>query len=274
MPAPAAEAEAAAAAADEKKAAEERQLELAEQNTKLAEKVEGMATAVAGIAETLASRPATAPVAAAQPAQQLLTDAQVWKLVKDGDATQEQALAYIAERTKLEARAEARREAQAALAEAGRGAANQRVLNAIAEYKKAIPALGVRGSPEFNEVANVYLTLVREEGYAETTATELQALREVYGRDPSKKREETEVRDRTKERATRGAETSSPGIARTPAPRRSRGSGEADPDLPSEHKQYVQRMINIGQYRGWDDPRAQKYVERAKAIAERKARSA
>lgn len=260
-------------AADEKKAAEERQLELAEQNTKLAEKVEGMATAVAGIAESLAARPATAPVAAAQPAQQPLTDVQVWALVKSGDCTQEQALAYIAERTKLEARAEARRETQAALADAGRTAAEHRVLAAIAEYKKAIPALSLRGSPEFNEVAQRYLTLVQEEGYPQTTATELQALREVYGRDPSK-RQETEVRERTKERATRGAETSSPGPARTPAPRRARASSEPDPDLSAEHRSYVERMIQIGQYRGWDDPRAQKYSERAKAIAQRKARSA
>lgn len=271
MPAPA---ETPDPAADEKKAAEERHLELAEQNTKLVEKIEGMTTAVAGLAESVAARPAAQP-AAPQPQEQLLTDAQVWKLVADGNATQEQALAYIAARTKLEARAEARAEAKAALAEVGRGAAEQRVLSAIAEYKKAIPALAVKGSPEFNEVARVYLTLVQEEGYSATTATELQALREVYGRDPSKAREsETTVRERTKERATRGTETSSPGAARTAAPRRQRASSEPDPDLSSDHRTYVERMIQIGQYRGWDDPRAQKYVERAKSIAQRKARSA
>lgn len=254
---------AAAAAAEEKQAAEER---IAEHNAKLAEKLERTAETVAGIAERVAAQPAAQPQAAAQPQQPIrVTEEQVAAAIERGEITQAQGLQILARQTREDARAEARREVQATLAEASTQVATHQVASLIESYKAQVPALGRRGSEEWNEAAARFSELVRV-GYPRTLATELQALREIYGPDPSRAGESREpVRERTKERATRGAETTSAASARAPSPRRR--AGEPDPDLSADHRGYIERMIQIGQYKGWDDPRAVKYAERAKTIA-------
>ena len=255
---------------EEKGSAEDAQLAIAEQNAKLAEKLEETAARVASIAEAVAERPAAQPQPAAQPAApQRLTEDQVMALVEDKKITMAQGMAYLRKLAAEDARMEARRETAAALAEVGQAATAQQVVSAIAEYKKAVPALAQRHSNEWNEVAQRYQQLVGE-GYPATVQTELQALRELYGRDPSKPRDQQPVRDRTKERAMRGAETPSGSSSRGAPSRRGRASSEPDPELGADHRTYVDHMISIGQFKGWDDPKAQKYVARAKSIAERK----
>ena len=255
----------AAAAADEKAAAAERHRELAESQTKLAAAVDQTVQAVAGLAERVA-QPAAQPQAA-QPQQPIrVTEEQVDAAIERGDITRAQGFAILARQNREDAKAEARRETQAQLAELGTQAQAQQVASLIESYKEHVPGLSRRGSEEWNEAASRFRQLVNE-GYPRTLATELQALRELYGRDPSKaaERESAPVRERTKERATRGQETTSSSSARSPTPRRR--AGEPDPDLSTDHRNYVERMIQIGQYKSWDDPRAVKYVERAKAIA-------
>jgi hypothetical protein len=254
--------------AEERKAAAEQARETAEHNAKLAEKLEATAQTVASIAERVAQQPQAAPAAAA-PAPQRLSEEQVEQLIAAEKITRAQGMAYLLKLAREDARTEARREAQAALGEVGAQVGQQQVLAKIAEYKRAVPSLDRKGSPEWNEVAAVYRDLVAE-GNPDALATELQALRLVHGRDPGKIG--GDVRDRTKERATRGTETSAP-AARTAAPRR-RGSAENDPDLSSDHRTYVDHMIRIGQFKGWDDPKAVKYIDRAKEMSARKARRA
>lgn len=260
------------AAADKQAAADEKQLQIAEQQAKVAEKLESAASSVASIAESMASRPTAPSQPAATPAAPaVLSEEQVMALVENKQITMAQAMTYLRKRASEEARVEARREAQQALVEVGSRADEAQTLADIAEYKKAVPGLGQRGSTEWNEVAQRFNKLVGK-NYPATIKTELQALRELYGEEPAKREE---PRERTKERATRGAEMPSSSSARTtPGPRRARASDEPDPDLSSDHRTYVDHMIRIGQYKGWNDPRAQKYVERAKSNTSRKARSA
>lgn len=259
---------ASANAEGEKRSADERQLELAEHNAKLAEKLESTAATVAGIAERVAQPHQPAPAAPQPPIR--VTEEQVAAAIERQEITQAQGMQILSRQIREDARAEARQATQFALAEVGARATEGQVSNLIGQYKEHVPGLGRRGSPEWNETAARFHALVRE-GYPSTIATELQALRELYGRDPSKAGggESAAVRERTKERATRGAETSSPSSSRTGTPRARRAS-EPDADLSAEHRSYVERMIQIGQYKGWDDPRAQKYAERAKATASRR----
>lgn len=266
MPESAPDPAAAAAAADEKHAADER---IAEHNAKLAERLESTAQTVAGIAERVAQQqPAPAAPQAQQPVR--VSEEQVAAAVERGEITQAQGLQILSRQYREDAKSEARREVQATLVEAGTHAATQHVGQLIGQYKQAVPGLAKRGSDDWNEAAQRFHELVRE-GYPNTIATELQALRELHGRDPSKAGSSgaDPVRERTKERATRGQETTAP-AARAPA-RTRRSSTEPDPDLSADHRTYVQRMIQIGQYKGWDDPKAVKYVSRAKSIADRKA---
>lgn len=259
-------------AADEKSGADDKQLEIVEQNAKLAEKLEAAAQRVAAIAETVAEqRSAQPPAPAAQPQQPArLSEEQLMALVESKQITMAQAMAYQRKLAIEDAQVAARQVTQQALAEVGSRATEHQIASAIAQYRQAVPSLGQKHSAEWTEVAQRFSQLVAE-GYPNTIATELQALRELYGREPGK---QSAPREHTKERATRGAETPSPASARTPAPRRGRSSSEPDPDLPSDHKTYVEHMIRIGQYRGWDDPRVAKYVERHKTLAARKARGA
>lgn len=253
-------------AADEKKAAaaEEKHLELAEQNAKLAEKLEATAQRVASIAEHVAERPTVVqqPAAAAQPVARLTED-QLMAAVEAKQITMAQAMAYQRRLATEDAAVTAQRTTQAALAELGSRAVEHGVVARIAEYKKAIPALAQKHSPEWNAAATRWSQLVAE-GYPETIQTELTALREIYGRDPAKAAEREEPRERTKERLTRGQETRSSASARSEPGRSRRSANEPDPDLPADHKTYVEHMIRIGQYKGWDDPKVAKYTERAK----------
>jgi hypothetical protein len=252
------------AAAEEKKAAAETaQLEIAEHNAKLAEKLESTAQAVASIAQTVSERPVVQQVTAAQPQAALppLSEEQLMAMVDGKQITMAQAMAYQRKRAMEDAKSEAHRATAETLAHVGARAAEQQVTALIGEYKQAVPALGQRGSTEWQEAAKRFSRLVSI-GYPATLQTELQALREIYGDEPSKREE---PKERTKERATRGNETPSSASSRAAAPsRRGRASSEPDPDLAADHRTYVEHMISIGQYKGWDDDRAQKYVARAK----------
>jgi len=266
---PASDPKAEAAAEEEKKAAaEDKSLELAEQNAKLAEKLEATAQRVASIAESVAERPVVAAQPAAPAPEKRLTEEQVMALVENKQISLAQGMAYLRRLAAEDARAEAQRTTAAALAELGTRAQQQQTAQMIAEYKQAIPELGQKHSAEWTAVLQRYTKLVGE-GYPETLQTELTALRELYGREPAKRRDE-EPRERTKERATRGAETPSSSASRAQTPSRRAKGAEADPDLPADHRTYVEHMIRIGQYKGWDDPRVAKYAERAKSAPARR----
>lgn len=250
-------------ASEGEKKPEQAQLELfAEKTDKIAEKLDATVQSVAALAAQVADRPAPQVTVApqAQP-QQRLTEEQVMALVEDKKISLAVGMSYLNRLAREDAKAEARRETQEQLRGVGQQAVQADVSNKIAAYKQVIPALNQRGSPEWNEVAQRFAQLVGE-GYDQTLATELIALREVYGRDPSK---HTEVRERTRESAREAEVPSSSSRGSQPSGRRSSKSGESDPDLPSEARDYIRRMINIRQYKGWDDPKALKYIERFKS---------
>lgn len=254
------------AESDEKKL-EDKQLELFEKTEAIAERMEATAQSVAALAQSVADRPVHAPAPApVQPVPQRLTEEQVMALVEKGDVTQAQGMAYLLKMAREDAKTEARRETVEQLSAVGRHAHQNDVAGKIGEYKKAVPALGQRGSAEWNEVAQRYSELTAE-GHPASMITELTALREIYGRDPSK---HESVKERTRERA-RATETPSSAGSRSGGSGRGRAKNEPDTDLPAEVRDYVGKMINIGQYRGWDDPKAQKYVERYKTSPRRRA---
>jgi hypothetical protein len=248
----------------------DRQLELFEKTAQIAEKLEATTQQVASIAQTVADRPAPAAPAAPQQQIQHLSEEQVFAAIERGDITQAAGMAYLLKRAKEEAKAEGRREAQQTLVEVGRAASEHDIAGKIAAYRHAVPALGVRGSPEWNEVAARFHELVAEGHPRDSIRTELVALRDIFGRDPSKAgSDHAPVRERTKERVTRG-ESPSSASGRGSAPRRQRGN-EPDSELPQDARDYVDKMIRIGQYKSWDDPRVAKYAERFKASAARRA---
>lgn len=254
--------------ADEPESSEEKakkesseQLELfAEKTDKVASKLDAVTQQIATLAESVAH-----PVMQAPPPQRpvRLSEEQVWALAEKNEITPAQAHAFLNRQNVEIAREEARKEAEGVIANARAQGATLSINSRINEYKKAIPGLESQGSPEWNRVAARYRTLVAK-GHPSTTLTELTALEFVFGEDPS---EHAEVRDRTKERNARNTET--PSSAGTRSRSGGRPKADADPDLPSEVKNYVQRLININQFKGWDDPKAVKYMDRYKARANR-----
>lgn len=258
--------------ADEPKSSEEKkkddsteQLELfAEKTEKVASKLDAVTQQIATLAETVSQQPAHQPVPLPQKPVRL-SEEQVWALVEKNEISAAQAHAFLGRQNVEIAKEEARKEVEGVIATARAQGATANVTARISEYQKAIPGLMTKGSPEWNRVADRFRALVSK-GHPGSVLTELTALEFVFGEDPS---EHTEVRERTKERNARHTETpSSAGTRNRSTPRASKAD---DPDLPDGVRSYVQRLININQLSGWDDPRAAKYTERYKAMAARRA---
>lgn len=125
---------------------------------------------------------------------------------------------------------------------------NKTINDKIEKYADAIPALRDQSSDEFKEFAAAYKELVAE-GKPETVATELDALRAIYGRDPSK-HSKSEVREKTSERRTqettgsRGSKAASDGKTSSGIPK----------FLPPTVAAHYERMIEKGVYKSTKDP--------------------
>lgn len=250
---------------DEKKddAGSKQQLDLfASKQDKVADKLDAVATAVSAQAAALQQ-------VLARPAQQdtqkkidWLADDQVWDLVGREQINQQQAMAYLNKKARAEAREEARRETEMQLGRLREQGRDQLTDGKIQAYVKAIPELGQRGSKAWNEVAARYKELCEEDGYEPNLKTQLIALREIYGKDPSEHSER--ITDRTKERVTRGGESTGGSSARATTQRRGGSVKDDVADLPQEYRSYLQKMVNIRQMSGPDDPKYKKYVARVR----------
>lgn len=252
---------------EEKKEGEEKeasQLELfADRLEKTGEKLDSMSAHVAALAERAATTPPPAPAPAPEAKPARYTEEQVFAAVEKGDITNAQGLALLAKQIREDAKEEARRETQVAMAQQRQHQSEQGVSQKIAAYKAKVPGLALRGSDDWNRVAIRFQELVSEGHDGRNLLTELTAIRDVFGLDPQE-----EPRERTKERAARTTETTSTSSSRTTAPTRGRKASEPDAELPQDARNYVQKLINLGQYKGWDDPKAVAYVNRYKQIQE------
>lgn len=247
--------------ADEKKPDASAQLDLfAERTDKVASKLDAVTQQISALAEHVAQAPVQ--VVAPQPQQKLprMSEEQVFALEEKGEITRAQAMAFLTRQAREDAKEETRKEVAAAIDVARNQSATANIAAKISEYQKAIPGLQNKGTEEWNRVAAVFRELVNEGHPHNSLLTELTAIRQVYGVDPS---QHAEVRDRTKERNSREPASPSSSAARTTRTTRAR-SNEPDPDLPDQVRLYVGRMINIGQYKGWDDPKAVAYAKRWK----------
>lgn len=232
------------------------QLDLfAKKTDQVVNRLDAVSSQVAGLVEAITRAPQQN-----QQQQAPIPDEQVWQLEEDGRITRAQAMAYLTRKARQEAKEEARRESENVIGQLRDGVRAQSTLKKIAEYTTAYPELQTKGTAEWNKVATRYKQLVEDEGYPNTQVTELAALREIYGNAPG----ESQVKERTKERA-RSQETSSSTSTRS-APRGAADRAKDDAsDLPAEYRNYVQKMINLRQYSGWDDPKAKKYMSRVRS---------
>lgn len=234
----------------------------AERTEKVAQQLEATAANVAALAERAAQTPPPAAAAPQTPRPERFTEEQVLAAVDRKEITLAQGLALLSRQAKEEAKEEARKEVEQKLS-AERGQKSlQSVVSKIQAYQQAIPGLRQRGSAEWNSVVAQYTELV-EEGHKPDQLTELAALKLVFGKDPGK---HEEVRESTRERVARTTETPSAGTnrTRTGASRPTR-SVESDPDLPPSVRDHIGKMIRIGQYKGWDDPKVKSYADRYKS---------
>ena|SRR3990167_1904505 len=115
----------------------------------------------------------------------------------------------------------------------------------VDQYTQSYPDVLTHGTENRSKVETEFQYL-RSRGMPDTKATELVALRNVFGPLGTK-------RDITQQRRETHQETSG-----------SKGddSGKKTPELPSRYKTHYQSMIDKGLYKGWDDPTLQKELKR------------
>ncbi len=195
-------------------------------------------------------------------ADKVFNDDELQALYDEKRITLTQMNSYIAKREAQAAAAATKEEIAAQLQDAvGANAINAK----IAKYADAIPALNDRNSDDFKEFASVYNELVSE-GKPKSVATELDALRAIYGRDPSKHAKNT-VTEKTSERRTQ--ETTGSRSSKSTS-----GNGKSSKGvptwLPDNIRAHYEVQLEKGRYKGPNDPN---FIAEMK-IAERKYKSA
>ena len=120
-----------------------------------------------------------------------------------------------------------------------------RVTTEMDQYTQTYPDVMTHGTENRDKVAAEF-SYLRSHGMPDTKATELIALRNVFG--PIHKK-----RDITQQRRETHQETSGekPG-----------GENQKTPELPTRYKTYYQSQIDKGMYKGWDDPGLQRELKR------------
>jgi len=228
---------------------------IAEQNSKVAERQEQL------LEELRASR-REAPREPEKPAEdRIYSAAEVQKFIDDGHISQAQGMEYLAEvkAAKMIQAAEKR------FAEQSRAQQSETVIKSkLKEFRDAIPELADRTSDAFKEAKAAFEELIQE-GHPDSAATELAALRIVYGASPGKPRK-SEVKETTGDRAT--VDAAGTGSGRRSAPSKSNGgsSGSGFPSWVEPHRvEYYREAIKRGLYSGPKDPNLQKELEILKA---------
>lgn len=240
----------------------------AERTEKVAEQLEATASHMAVLAERAASAPPPAPSGSPAPPTKPVrySEERIVAAIERKEITQAEGMALIALQIREEAKEEARKEAAGALAQNQSQERDRQIAAKIGEFRQAIPGLAQQGSPEWRQVVQRFQELVAEGHDKSSLLTELTALRDVFGRNPARQ----EVREVTRDRVARTVETPSAsggGSRGTGA----RGGGrerspENDPDLPEHVRGYLAHQIQLGQLKGWDDPKAKSYAARYKKM--------
>lgn len=187
------------------------------------------------------------------------------KLVEAGQLTQAQMVDYLT-RVRTDA---AVKEAEKRITEEQRAAQrNAIVAEKVRTYRAAIPELSDKSSAEFKEAAEAYEELVKE-GEPENLATELAALRAVFGRDPHKRRGKPEVRETTGERQS-SVEAAGSTSGRRSERREAPSSGGLPGWVPAANREFYEKGFKNGLYKGPKDPNLLKELEILKGRIERR----
>lgn len=177
-----------------------------------------------------------------------VTRSQLDEMVEEGKVSRAVADAYYEQQLRRDAAAEA--------VEKMRGEQRLRkVSDELDLYRESHPEVLEEGSETRARVRREYHELVGL-GQPENEVTQLLALRNVLGA-PGKVREHTrEAREAHESRTGSGGSAGGP----------ERKASEKDPakGLPERFRKYVEKRIETGHFKGWDDDRVKKYIERAK----------
>ncbi len=158
-------------------------------------------------------------------------------LEDSGDLTRDQVLAIALDQQGKAITQQLRAEFQGDMAQQKQ---SDHLTAEMAKYTDQIPDLNKQGSEARERVAERYAELTKL-GQPVGLATEILACREVFG--PASRIKET-----TRETAERHTETGGAGAG----PGKSNGSV---PDIPDKFKAHYDKLIGMGQYKGWDDPK-------------------
>lgn len=191
---------------------------------------------------------------ASQALAQELSWQQLEDLIAEGKTTRAEANQY---RENLQAQkniAEAKKQLAAQLEQDRRAARVQGDLDA---YKREVPAILERGTPERQRVEAEYQYMVEVLGYGHGLQTELAATRAALGTIETVKQKKTaaqsarESRETFVETATSGKGTSRP-------------STDSIKGLTQREKDFYEKEISKGRYSGWDE--VKKEVDEYNAI--------
>ena len=199
-----------------------------------------------------ASRQDPAPAPAPQREPETWSPEQLQALVDEGKITSAQMINQL----RLQDRREIQQELSQRIDKEKATAAAEAQLNArIAPYVQAMPELARADSDRFKQFDTRRKALIAE-GYADDLRTQLTALRLEFGDPSSAKIEET-----TTQRTARSAETTTPPSRRTQdgKPRSGKDPLSGFDDREREH---YEKMVRSGQFKGWEDERLQKILDR------------
>jgi hypothetical protein len=126
---------------------------------------------------------------------------------------------------------------------------NTKVAMEIARYKSFVPDITKDGTEDRAKVVKEFQYLVAHGQPENSTSTELAALRAVYG--PVEKLEKKRVLDERESFQDVGNGRKPEDKGNTPFK-----------NLPQRYKDHYEKQIAKGIYKGWDDPRIKKEIDR------------
>ena len=178
----------------------------------------------------------------------IFTRAEVKAMMDEGKISQEQADEYFDHVTEAKIRDSLTKEIRTSEAQREK---LSRVKSELDQYTALVPDVLKEGTDDRKQVAEEYKYLVSL-GSAENIATELAALRSVYGPIDklSKRKDMKSERESFQDGAGKGTEEKA---KETGVPK----------GLPDRYKDYYAKMIDKGFYDGWNDPKLQKELKRA-----------
>lgn len=214
------------------------------------------------IQELRASRNSKPAPAQAPTPDRVFSATELQKMVDDGQINQAQATEYQTEiRVKQAVEESEKRMENRQKSEQG----SRVVADKLDEFRAAIPELADKSSEQFKEAASAMQALLKE-GKPDNAATELDALRMVFGFDPAKGRRPaaSEIRETTSDRQ-RTVDSAGSTSGRRSERSASSGTNGLPSWLPPENAAFYTDMIKRGLYKGPKDPDVLKEFEIIKA---------